>query len=110
MNNELMTQIEALDDREYLHEWGTAKAMGDGIPVTAIKSLAAELTLANKKLAILQASNDHYAEHNWWLKGDDPSDPFKESQEEIIYIYGGNGYDFARKAQEQIARLEGENG
>lgn len=62
MNNELMTQIEALDDREYLHEWGTAKAMGDGIPVTAIKSLAAELTLANKKLAILQASNDHYAE------------------------------------------------
>lgn len=75
-----------------------------------LKSLAAALTLANKKIELLQASNDHYAEHNWWLKGDDPSDPFKESQEEIIYIYGGNGYDFARKAQEEIARLEGENG
>ncbi len=103
MNNELMTQIEALDDREYLHEWGTAKAMGDGIPVTAIKSLAAELTLANKKLAILQASNDHYADDENWSFSQ-PSGGCRD-----WYYDEGNGYDFARKTQEQIARLEGSN-
>lgn len=100
MNNELMTQIEALDDREYLHEWGTAKAMGDGIPVTAIKSLAAALTLANKKLELLQASNDHYANGNYWGRTSRDVDLDCD-----WYIWEGNGFDFARKAQEQIARL-----
>lgn len=109
--NELIEKIEALPSKGVI---GSLPYKSESIDhlctISDLKSLAAALTLANKKLAILQASNDHYAEHNWWLKGDDPSDPFKESQEEIIYIYGGNGYDFARKAQEQIARLEGENG
>lgn len=103
MNNELMTQIEALDDREYLHEWGTAKAMGDGIPVTAIKSLAAELALANKKIELLQASNDHYADENNW---DVAILEAGGVYENALYIRNNTGPDFARKTQEEIARLK----
>ena len=31
-----------------------------------LKSLAAELALANKKIELLQASNDHYAARRMW--------------------------------------------
>ncbi len=68
-----------------------------------LKSLAAELTLANKKLAILQASNDHYADDENWSFSQ-PSGGCRD-----WYYDEGNGYDFARKTQEQIARLEGSN-
>lgn len=62
--------------------------------------LAAELTLANKKLELLQASNDHYANRDTW-----------GNVHQDLYIgIDNNGFDFARKAQEEIARLEGENG
>ena len=70
--------------------------------------LAAELTLANKKLELLQASNDHYADMRRWqlsnrLIGD--ADLYEPIEEDDIMLT--HGYDFARKAQEEIARLEG---
>ena len=65
--------------------------------------LAAELTLANKKLEILQASNDHYARTSNWRRGLSCERADKWWRSDV------NGYDFARKTQEEIARLEGEN-
>lgn len=70
-----------------------------------LKSLASALTLANKKLELLQASNDHYANGNYWGRTSRDVDLDCD-----WYIWEGNGFDFARKAQEEIARLEGENG
>lgn len=77
-----------------------------------LKSLSNALTLANKKIELLQASNDHYADANrWTICGSDPVDlchygPTDDDPFELTH-----GPDFARKTQEQIARLtEGENG
>ncbi len=68
-----------------------------------VKSLAAELALANKKLEILQASNDNYARTSNWRRGLSCERADKWWRSDV------NGYDFARKTQEEIARLEGEN-
>lgn len=64
------------------------------------KALAAELTLANKKIELLQAGNDHYANGNYWGRTSRDVDSDCD-----WYIWEGNGYDFARKTQEEIARL-----
>lgn len=105
MNNELMKKIEALPDLEALYLYGYEDSAILPFGTDDLKRLAAELTLANKKLAILQASNDHYGDEKHWFYMDEP-----EPSEKYGYFPSGNGFDFARKAQEEIARLtEGEN-
>lgn len=78
-----------------------------------LKSLAAELALANKKVEILQASNDHYADYDTWetsLERDNRTGEISFSKTMDLYIGSeGNGSDVARKTQEKIARLEGLN-
>lgn len=98
MNNELIAKIEALPDRDQLI-WADPF-----IKIADLKSLAAELTLANKKIELLQASNDHYARTSNWRRGLSCERADKWWRSDV------NGYDFARKTQEEIARLEGENG
>lgn len=68
-----------------------------------LKSLAAALTLANKKIELLQASNDHYADENNW---DVAILEAGGVYENALYIRNNTGPDFARKTQEEIARLK----
>ena len=100
--NELIEKIEALPSQGVIGSLPYKSKTADLLcTIGDLKSLAAALTLANKKLAILQASNDHYANRDTW-----------GNVHQDLYIgIDNNGYDFARKAQEEIARLtEGENG
>ena len=69
--------------------------------------LAAELTLANKKLAILQASNDHYADVDNAIWRPCTDGVCARQDYYSVFSEHRNGFDFARKAQEEIARLEG---
>lgn len=111
---ELIEKIEKLDEvtlnnpgRGGVFIYDRYGSQVDEISVFELQSLAAELTLAHKKLEILQASNDHYADENNW---DVAILEAGGVYENALYIRNNTGPDFARKAQEEIARLEGSNG
>ena len=94
-----------------LNDWNElVKAIGakkNGTAVGHAKSLAAELALANKKLEILQASNDHYADVDNAIWRPCTDGVCARQDYYSVFSEHRNGFDFARKAQEEIARLEG---
>lgn len=103
MNNELIEKINELPSSEVyvnrdldplavFHAWFTTDDL---------KSLAAELTLANKKLELALHCVKHYATEYFWSGADD-DDPTED-----FWELDGNGYDHARKILDEIARLEG---
>lgn len=111
--NELIEKIEALPSKGVIGSLPyKSKTIDHLCTIGDLKSLANALALANKKIELLQASNDHYADYDTWetsLERDNRTGEISFSKTMDLYIGSeGNGSDVARKTQEQIARLTDE--